>query len=123
MQRLSALGDVIAALGGKKGKKGHVPYRNSKLTHLLQPSLAGNAKVLMFVNTSPVQWNVSETLCSLQFASRCAAVKLGSVKKNSEGSQVTKLKAKIAELEGRLGGGAAAAGGAAGGRRHTRIIG
>ena len=114
---------MIAALGGKKGKKSHVPYRNSKLTHLLQPSLSGNAKVLMFVNTSPVQWNVSETMCSLQFASRCAAVKLGTAKKNSEGSQVSKLRAKIADLEARLGGGSGAAAGGKAGRRNTRIIG
>lgn len=46
---LSALGDVIAALGEKneKGEKGHVPYRNSKLTYLLQNSLSGNSKTLV----------------------------------------------------------------------------
>ena len=63
---LSALGDVINALGDRK--KGHVPYRNSKLTYLLQDSLSGNSKVLMFVNISPVTYNVSETVCSLTFA-------------------------------------------------------
>ncbi|KAL3671345.1 hypothetical protein V7S43_003274 [Phytophthora oleae] len=74
---LSALGDVIAALGASSK---HVPYRNSKLTFLLQDSLSGNSKVLMFVNVSPVQWNAWETLCSLNFASRCRSVALGQAK-------------------------------------------
>lgn len=72
---LSALGDVIAALGSKKST--HVPYRNSKLTFLLQESLSGKAKVLMFVNISPAVYNLSETICSLNFASRCRATELG----------------------------------------------
>ena len=82
---LSALGDVIAALGNKQssgGGKGHVPFRNSKLTYLLQDSLGGNSKVLMFVNISPVSYNVGETVCSLNFASRCRNIELGLAKKN-----------------------------------------
>ncbi|KAH9189039.1 hypothetical protein AeNC1_008982 [Aphanomyces euteiches] len=74
---LSALGDVIASLGGHSK---HVPYRNSKLTFLLQESLSGNSKVLMFVNVSPVQWNAWESLCSLNFAQRCRNVALGQAK-------------------------------------------
>ncbi|OQS01301.1 kinesin-like protein [Achlya hypogyna] len=70
---LSALGDVIAALGTHSK---HVPYRNSKLTFLLQESLSGNSKVLMFVNVSPVAWNAWESLCSLNFAQRCRSVAL-----------------------------------------------
>ena len=76
---LSALGDVIAALGSKKGT--HIPYRNSKLTHLLQDSLGGNSKVMMFVNISPAVYNVSETVCSLTFATRCRNVELGQARK------------------------------------------
>ena len=81
---LSALGDVIAALGNRQGggSKSHIPYRNSKLTYLLQDSLGGNSKVLMFVNVSPVTYNVGETVCSLNFASRCRNVELGMAKKN-----------------------------------------
>ena len=76
---LSALGDVISALGNKKST--HVPFRNSKLTFLLQDSLGGNSKVLMFVNISPAIYNVSETLCSLNFATRCRNVEIGPAKK------------------------------------------
>mmetsp|Transcript_2572 Transcript_2572/g.10769 ORF Transcript_2572/g.10769 Transcript_2572/m.10769 type:complete len:1170 (-) Transcript_2572:68-3577(-) len=79
---LSALGDVIAALASRN--KGHVPYRNSKLTYLLQDSLGGNSKVMMFVNISPAVYNVGETLCSLNFAARCRAVELGSATRNVE---------------------------------------
>jgi kinesin family protein C1 len=66
---LSCLGDVIYALGSVK-EGGHVPYRNSKLTYLLQYSLGGNSKTLMFVNVSPLKQHLSETLCSLRFATK-----------------------------------------------------
>jgi kinesin family protein C2/C3 len=77
---LTALGDTISALGA--GAK-HVPYRNSMLTHLLQDSMAGQAKVLMFCCVSPASYNISETLSSLMFATRARGVSLGQVKKNT----------------------------------------
>lgn len=76
---LSALGDVIAALS-KKEK--HVPFRNSSLTFLLQDSLGGDSKTLMFVNISPSMLSVSESINSLNFASRVQKVELGKAKKH-----------------------------------------
>lgn len=78
---LSALGDVINALCSRK--TGHIPYRNSKLTFLLQDSLGGNSKVMMFVNISPAVYNLSETVCSLNFAARCRNVELGVAKRQT----------------------------------------
>ena len=77
---LSALGDVLTALASQK--RGHVPYRNSKLTYLLQDSLSGDSKALMFVNVSTDADDVPETLCSLRFAARAHDVALGQAKKN-----------------------------------------
>lgn len=93
---LSSLGDVIHALGAKQK---HIPYRNSKLTHLLQDSLGGQAKTLMVVQISPVLKNVSESVCSLNFATRVRAVELGSAKKVTESAEVAALKKRIRELE------------------------
>jgi len=88
---LSALGDVIAALGEKGDGKSdkHIPYRNSKvtlildrqidrptddepwqLTYLLQHSLSGNSKTLMVLNLSPLSVHMNESLCSLRFATK-----------------------------------------------------
>ena len=77
---LSAVGDVLCSLAEqqqKRKKAVHIPYRNSKLTYLLQDSLEGGAKVLMFVNISPALCSASESLCSLAFAERCNALELG----------------------------------------------
>lgn len=76
---LSALGDVIGSLVAKSP---HVPYRNSKLTMMLKDSLGGDSKTLMIVQSSPAQMNVTETLSSLNFASRARNVELGKAKRN-----------------------------------------
>ncbi|KAK3240976.1 hypothetical protein CYMTET_49229 [Cymbomonas tetramitiformis] len=70
---LSALGDVISALTARHA---HVPFRNSKLTHLLCDSLGNDCKTLLFVNVSPASTNLSESACSLQFAARARNVDL-----------------------------------------------
>lgn len=70
---LAALGDVINAL---RGRHAHVPFRNSRLTYLLQDSLSGDSKTLMMVQVSPLSGNMSESVCSLKFAQRVRSVEL-----------------------------------------------
>lgn len=97
---LSALGDVIAALGEKgavPGAEKHIPYRNSKvscslwsslalsyrfqLTYLLQNSLSGNSKTLMVLNLSPLAAHLGESLTSLRFATKVNNTNVGTAKK------------------------------------------
>ncbi|XP_078446979.1 kinesin-like protein KIN-14S [Wolffia australiana] len=86
---LSALGDVIAALASKNP---HIPYRNSKLTHLLQSSLGGDCKTLMIVQISPSSADVGETLCSLNFATRVRGIEQGPARKQVDPAESFKLK-------------------------------
>jgi kinesin family protein C1 len=95
---LSCLGDVIGALGQQSSSSGapnprssvngdggnangHIPYRNSKLTYLLQFSLGGNSKTLMFVMVAPEKRHLQETLTSLKFADKVARTRIGVAKK------------------------------------------
>eukprot|EP00611_Tribonema_gayanum_P024135 TRINITY_DN5249_c0_g1_i2.p1 TRINITY_DN5249_c0_g1~~TRINITY_DN5249_c0_g1_i2.p1 ORF type:complete len:587 (-),score=201.36 TRINITY_DN5249_c0_g1_i2:608-2368(-) len=94
---LSALGDVIAALA-TRSKGSHIPFRNSKLTYLLQDCLSGGGKTLMFCNVSPAAYNLGETICSLNFAARCRAVELGPAKKNAESAEVSRCKRTVDAL-------------------------
>ena len=70
---LSALGNVISAL--VDGKSKHIPYRDSKLTRLLQSSLGGNTKTLMVACISPADNNYDETLSTLRYANRAKNIK------------------------------------------------
>ncbi|KAF2001508.1 kinesin-domain-containing protein [Amniculicola lignicola CBS 123094] len=82
---LSCLGDVINALGSAK-EGSHIPYRNSKLTYLLQYSLGGNSKTLMFVMVSPLQAHLQETITSLKFATKVHNTHIGTAKKSTKSS-------------------------------------
>jgi len=70
---LSALGNVISALTVKRIK--HVPYRNSKLTRLLQDSLGGNTKTTMLAALGPADYNMEESISTLRFAKRAKSIK------------------------------------------------
>lgn len=71
---LLALGNVISSLTDPS-KKGHVPYRDSKLTRILQDSLGGNSRTVMIAACSPAECNFLETLNSLKYASRARNIK------------------------------------------------
>ncbi|KAL2542432.1 Kinesin KP1 [Abeliophyllum distichum] len=93
---LSALGDVISALAQKSS---HVPYRNSKLTQVLQDSLGGHAKTLMFVHINPEVNAVGETISTLKFAERVSSIDLGAAQSNKETSEIREFKEEISSLK------------------------
>lgn len=93
-QSLSALGNCINAL--TKQKRGHVPFRDSKLTFILRESLGGNSKTTLVVNCSPDKFNIDETISTLQFAQRAKMIK-NSVSVNKQRS-VEELNQIIAKL-------------------------
>lgn len=93
---LSALGDVISALAQKST---HIPYRNSKLTQVLQDSLGGHAKTLMFVHINPELNAIGETISTLKFAERVASIELGAARSNKETGEIRDLKEEISNLK------------------------
>ncbi|KAK8648716.1 hypothetical protein V6N13_129460 [Hibiscus sabdariffa] len=93
---LSALGDVISALAQKST---HIPYRNSKLTQILQNSLGGHAKTLMLVHISPEPDAIGETVSTLKFAERVASIELGAARSNKETGDILELKEEITNLK------------------------
>ncbi|KNH09475.1 C-terminal kinesin/UFD1-like protein CDC48 co-factor [Perkinsela sp. CCAP 1560/4] len=87
---LSHLGDVIAALGAREKssdsavESSHIPFRNCKLTYLLQNFLGGEgSKVLLLVNVSPVEEHIQETISSLRFAAKVNSTSIGAAKKRN----------------------------------------
>lgn len=70
---LSALGNVISAL--VDGKNTHIPYRDSKLTRLLQDSLGGNTRTVMVANIGPADYNFDESISTLRYANRAKNIK------------------------------------------------
>jgi len=71
---LSSLGNVIAALTDKQ-KREHVPYRDSKITRLLEDSLGGNCKTTMMAMISPAAEGFGESISTLKFATRAKKIK------------------------------------------------
>ncbi|KAI8967562.1 hypothetical protein BDF20DRAFT_917500 [Mycotypha africana] len=103
---LLALGNVISALGDPSKKSSHVPYRDSKLTRLLQDSLGGNATTLMIACVSAAEYNLPETLNTLQYANRARNIKNRSERNQMEEWMLTEnteiLRAMIKKLKNEL---------------------
>jgi kinesin family member 4 len=104
-QGLLALGNVISALGSG-GQGGHIKYRDSKLTRLLQDSLGGNSITLMIACVSPADNNYDETLSTLRYADRAKKIKNKPiVNQDPHVAEIKRLNAKILELQMQLYGG------------------
>lgn len=108
---LSALGNVISAL--VDGKSTHIPYRDSKLTRLLQDSLGGNARTVMVANIGPASYNFEETITTLRYANRAKNIKnKPKINEDPKDALLREFQEEIAklkrELERRGGGGGAA---------------
>ncbi|KAI9485374.1 MAG: hypothetical protein EXX96DRAFT_544885 [Benjaminiella poitrasii] len=98
---LLALGNVISALGDETRKATHIPYRDSKLTRLLQDSLGGNSQTLMLACVSPADTNFMETLNTLKYANRARNIKNRvAINQDFKGSsvEVNQLKSLVSHL-------------------------
>uniref|UniRef100_A0A671Q562 Kinesin-like protein KIF21A n=1 Tax=Sinocyclocheilus anshuiensis TaxID=1608454 RepID=A0A671Q562_9TELE len=97
---LLALGNVISALGDRSKRSTHVPYRDSKLTRLLQDSLGGNSRTVMISCTSPSDQDFMETLNTLKYANRARNIKNKVVVNQDKASQqISALRTEIARLQ------------------------
>ncbi|XP_066523001.1 kinesin-like protein KIF21A isoform X7 [Hoplias malabaricus] len=97
---LLALGNVISALGDRSKRSTHVPYRDSKLTRLLQDSLGGNSQTVMIACISPSDRDFMETLNTLKYANRARNIKNKVVVNQDKASQqISALRTEIARLQ------------------------
>lgn len=100
---LVALGNVINAL--VEGKAKHIPYRDSKLTRLLEDSLGGSAKTAMVTNIGPADWNYEETLSTLRYASRAKNIKnKPKINEDPKDALLREMQEEIAKLKAELAG-------------------
>ncbi|CAO2604048.1 Kinesin-like protein KIF3C [Lemmus lemmus] len=98
---LSALGNVIAALAGNRST--HIPYRDSKLTRLLQDSLGGNAKTIMVATLGPASHSYDESLSTLRFANRAKNIKnKPRVNEDPKDTLLREFQEEIARLKAQL---------------------
>jgi kinesin family protein 4/21/27 len=100
---LLALGNVISALGDEK-KRGrvHVPYRDSKLTRMLQDSLGGNSRTLMIACVSPADINFEETLNALKYANRARNIRNKAVVNVKSDPAMAELRRQVELLQGEV---------------------
>lgn len=97
---LLALGNVISALGDKSKKALHIPYRDSKLTRLLQDSLGGNSQTVMIACVSPSDRDFMETLNTLKYANRARNIKNKlTINQDKSSRTITQLRQQIAQLQ------------------------
>eukprot|EP00164_Ancoracysta_twista_P004754 GFYU01006438.1.p1 GENE.GFYU01006438.1~~GFYU01006438.1.p1 ORF type:complete len:1605 (-),score=614.63 GFYU01006438.1:18-4832(-) len=103
---LLALGNVISALGDEKKRGQHVPYRQSKLTRLLQDSLGGNSRTLMLACVSPADVSFDETLNTLKYANRARNIRNKPVvnreQEDNNTTQLAQLQNEIQSLQEQL---------------------
>jgi len=98
---LSTLGNVISAL--VDGKSTHIPYRNSKLTRLLQDSLGGNSKTVMVANLGPADYNYDESMSTLRYATRAKSIKNHAiVNEDPKDALLRRYEKEIADLRKQL---------------------
>ncbi|KAJ8028309.1 Chromosome-associated kinesin KIF4 [Holothuria leucospilota] len=97
---LLALGNVISALGDENGRKQHIPYRDSKLTRLLQDSLGGNSQTVMIACVSPADSNMEETLNTLRYADRARKIKNKPVvNSDPQAAELARLRQQVQQLQ------------------------
>lgn len=100
---LMALGNVISALADEKRRGAHVPFRDSKITRLLQDSLGGNSQTLMIACISPADINFEESLNTLKYANRAKNIKNKPViNRDPNSAKMAQMRARILELEAQL---------------------
>jgi len=100
---LSALGNVISAL--VDGKTSFIPYRDSKLTRLLQDSLGGNTRTVMVANCGPADYNYDETCSTLRYANRAKSIKnKPRINEDPKDAMIREFEEEIARLRAMLGG-------------------
>ncbi|GMT19509.1 hypothetical protein PFISCL1PPCAC_10806 [Pristionchus fissidentatus] len=98
---LSTLGNVISALVDNKST--HVPYRNSKLTRLLQDSLGGNSKTVMIANVGPASYNYDESLSTLRYANRAKNIQnVARINEDPKDALLRKFQTELATLRAQL---------------------
>ncbi|XP_030748520.1 kinesin-like protein KIF21A [Sitophilus oryzae] len=97
---LLALGNVISALGDKTKRALHIPYRDSKLTRLLQDSLGGNSQTVMIACVSPSDSDFMETLNTLKYANRARNIKNKIfINQDKSSKTISQLRQQIAQLQ------------------------
>lgn len=98
---LSALGNCISAL--VDGRSSHIPYRDSKLTRLLQDSLGGNTKTVMFATVGPADYNYDETISTCRYANRAKNIKnKPKINEDPKDTMIREFQDEIARLKAQL---------------------